>query len=158
MLARKSIAENAKLHNFSLKEVENDFLDILEGSVHESRDDFARDVAVGLGSEKKFLSPKYFYDSIGSELFVKITQTKEYYPTRTEKSILKTYASEIVDKCTDIKYFVELGSGSSDKTTTLLEEFFERDNSPTYIPIDLSDIIIESSEKLIDKYVFCIKT
>jgi L-histidine Nalpha-methyltransferase len=49
---------------------------------------FATDVIAGLSATPKKLPPKYFYDSTGSELFEKITELPEYYPTRTEIGIL----------------------------------------------------------------------
>ena len=46
------------------------------------------DVIAGLTAPRKWLPPKWFYDKIGSELFEDITRLPEYYPTRTERSIL----------------------------------------------------------------------
>lgn len=129
-----------------------DGLTILDDSTIQNSDNFAQDVFVGLKSEQKTLSPKYFYDQIGSELFVKITQTEEYYPTRTEKSILKQYSAAIVDECDGVDWLVELGSGSSEKTDTLLHEFHKKRKAFKYIPIDVSDIIIDSGKKLLEKY------
>ena len=48
----------------------------------------AEDVRAGLTSPFKELSPKYFYDERGSELFEPITELPEYYPTRAERAIL----------------------------------------------------------------------
>jgi len=50
---------------------------------------FAGDVIGDLSQFPKRLSPKYFYDATGSELFEQITVLPEYYPTRTELSILR---------------------------------------------------------------------
>ena len=50
--------------------------------------DFGRDLLAGLSARPKRLPPKYFYDGPGSQLFERITQLPEYYPTRTELSIL----------------------------------------------------------------------
>src|SRR6266850_8153207 len=55
-------------------------------------DSFADHVIAGLGDSPKWLSAKYFYDSTGSELFERITQLPEYYPTRTELKILAAHA------------------------------------------------------------------
>ena len=52
-------------------------------------DSFADHVIAGLGEEQKWLSAKYFYDTVGSELFEQITRLPEYYPTRTELGILR---------------------------------------------------------------------
>ena len=56
---------------------------------------FAREAIEDLSQQPKKLSPKYFYDSAGSELFEAITRLPEYYPTRTELAILKERGSEI---------------------------------------------------------------
>ena len=50
---------------------------------------FAGDVIGNLSQHPKRLSPKYFYDAAGSELFEQITVLPEYYPTRTELGILR---------------------------------------------------------------------
>jgi uncharacterized SAM-dependent methyltransferase len=60
-----------------------------------NRSQVCEEILVGLTASFKYIEPKYFYDEYGSGLFEKITKTDEYYPTRTEKSILKKYASEI---------------------------------------------------------------
>ena len=49
------------------------------------------EITAGLQSDKPFISPKYFYDELGSRLFEAITLLDEYYPTRVEKSIMKMY-------------------------------------------------------------------
>src|SRR5919107_4567416 len=89
-------------------------------------DQMARDVRAGLLNMPKDLSPwpKYFYDAEGSRLFERITELPEYYQTRTELSILKEKAREIVARarCREI---VELGSGSASKTRTLLDAMLE---------------------------------
>jgi L-histidine Nalpha-methyltransferase len=115
-------------------------------------DPFAEDVLNGLSNENKSLLPKYFYDLKGSELFEKITRTEDYYPTRTELSILSDYADEISGKNADVNLLVELGSGTSFKTKVLIESFLSFNNNLKYIPVDVSDIIIKSSEKLIEEF------
>ena len=47
----------------------------------------ARDVRAGLCAYPKELSPKYFYDERGSQLFEEITELPEYYPTRRERQM-----------------------------------------------------------------------
>ena len=56
---------------------------------------FARDVIAGLTARPKWLSPKYFYDETGAQLFEDITALPEYYPTRCELQILRERAAEI---------------------------------------------------------------
>ncbi len=78
------------------------------------------DVRTGLTAPRKWLPPKWFYDKVGSELFEDITALREYYPTRTERSILADYAAEIVGAAGS-DTLIELGSGSSEKTRLLLD-------------------------------------
>ena len=78
------------------------------------------DVRAGLGATPKTLPPKWFYDDRGSELFDEITRLPEYYPTRTERSILLEHAREIAE-LTKADTLVELGSGTSEKTRILLD-------------------------------------
>ncbi|MFF1630308.1 L-histidine N(alpha)-methyltransferase, partial [Streptomyces sp. NPDC058272] len=77
------------------------------------------DVLHGLSHTPKTLPPKWFYDAHGSELFEKITELPEYYPTRAEREILIDRAPEIA-AATGARTLVELGSGSSEKTRHLL--------------------------------------
>lgn len=109
------------------------------------KDSFAEDVILGLNSGKKFLLPKYFYDKRGSELFERICETEEYYPTRTEIGILKKMSGMISERNTDKDQIIELGSGSSVKTEYFISSFLERQRTLKYIPIDISDIVVESS-------------
>ncbi len=78
-----------------------------------------KDATVGLTSNPKWLPPKYFYDARGSELFEQITALPEYFPTRTERELLRRYSGEIADVAAP-EILVELGSGSSEKTRLLL--------------------------------------
>ncbi|MDR6354301.1 putative SAM-dependent methyltransferase [Pseudomonas psychrotolerans] len=71
------------------------------------------DVLRGFAQTPKALSPKYFYDQRGSELFEAITRQPEYYPTRTEEAILATAAGEIAQLAGRDAALVELGSGAS---------------------------------------------
>ena len=70
----------------------------------------AEDVLDGLSRPFKELPPKHFYDARGSELFERICELPEYYPTRTERSILEGAAAEIVER-TQASELVELGAG-----------------------------------------------
>jgi L-histidine N-alpha-methyltransferase len=98
------------------------------------------DVLAGLLSTPKTLPPKWFYDARGSELFEQITQLPEYYPTRTERQILATYATEIAD-ITGAHSLVELGSGSSEKTRLLLDALHVRQ----FVPLDVSATALRES-------------
>jgi dimethylhistidine N-methyltransferase len=118
----------------------------------EEKNTFIEDVKIGLSAKEKFLLPKYFYDVRGSELFEKICETEEYYPTRTELSIIDKYSDKISSSNLNINLLVELGSGSSTKTRHILESFLSKRDKVKYVPIDVSDILIESSKKLTVMY------
>ncbi|GAB2921049.1 L-histidine N(alpha)-methyltransferase [Streptomyces heilongjiangensis] len=93
------------------------------------------DVLNGLTRTPKTLPPKWFYDAHGSELFDRITELPEYYPTRAEREILLGRAAEIA-AASGARTLVELGSGSSDKTRHLLDAMPELH---AYVPVDVSD-------------------
>jgi dimethylhistidine N-methyltransferase len=114
-----------------------------------SNDSFARDVKEGLSSKPKYLHAKYFYDKTGSMLFEEITKQPEYYPTRTEASILRNNAPEIRDAFEEDISVVELGSGSANKTTILLESILKEQDRLHYLPIDISPKMLSlTSERL----------
>jgi L-histidine N-alpha-methyltransferase len=111
---------------------------------------FVEDVRAGLGSRPYALSPKYFYDDLGSALFEAICRLPEYYLTRVERDLLATYSREIVAALGGPLELVELGSGSALKTKLVIEAILERQRRLTYHPIDISpDALIESSLGLI---------
>ncbi|VEP15460.1 Histidine N-alpha-methyltransferase [Hyella patelloides LEGE 07179] len=114
--------------------------------------DDGQDVINSLTKKQKTLPPRYFYDAKGSQLFEDICQLSEYYPTRTEASILKQYANDIT-KVTGKVELIELGSGSSTKTRFLLDAYQTLDYPLTYIPIDVSGSILkESANSLLTDY------
>ncbi|WFB11094.1 L-histidine N(alpha)-methyltransferase [Streptomyces sp. LX-29] len=93
------------------------------------------DVADGLTRTSKQLPPKWFYDARGSELFDRITELPEYYPTRAEREILIERAPDIA-ATTAARTLIELGSGSSEKTRYLLRALPQLHS---YVPVDVSD-------------------
>ena len=113
---------------------------------------FAEEIFSSLNADLKFISPKYFYDKKGSELFEKICLLPEYYPTRTEVTILKKLQQELPSFLDDSFRIVELGSGSSVKTRLIIDVFAKLQNKIEYFPIDISEILTESSEQLIHDY------
>ena len=113
---------------------------------------FADEIASGLNRDSKYINPKFFYDKKGSDLFEQICGLPEYYPTRTEIEILKNLKSDL-SKYLDASFrLVELGSGSSIKTRLILDIFAENQNKIEYFPIDISEILTESSELLQKDY------
>jgi dimethylhistidine N-methyltransferase len=95
---------------------------------------FADDVLDGLSQHPKRLSPKYFYDATGSELFEQITVLPEYYPTRTELSILRDRGSAISAILPKGAALVEFGAGATTKVRLLLKECA----FGAYVPVDIS--------------------
>ncbi len=114
--------------------------------------ELARDVSTGLTQTPKQLPPKYFYDEQGSDLFDRICNTPEYYPTRTESALLATHARDVIHR-TRPDVIVELGSGASRKTTHLLDACEDLDCLAKYQPVDICREIVESSgERLLAHY------
>jgi L-histidine N-alpha-methyltransferase len=102
------------------------------------------DLMQELKQPSKTLPCRYFYDDRGSALFEQITDLPEYYPTRTEQSILENFALEIA-QLTGSCELVELGSGSSRKTRLLLEAYSQLHTQLQYCPIDVSAGILRTT-------------
>ena len=106
---------------------------------------FRGDVLRGFESRPRAIPARWFYDRRGSELFEAITDLPEYYPTRTETSILRACCPEIARIAGAGRAVVEFGSGSSTKTPILLRAV----DPAAYVPIDISgDFLRESSAEL----------
>jgi len=97
--------------------------------------DFLHDALGGLRGEDKTLPCKYLYDARGSELFERICELPEYYPTRTELGILRENIANITADLEHHCLVVEYGAGSGLKTKILLAEL---DDPAAYVPIDIS--------------------
>ncbi|GAA4679713.1 L-histidine N(alpha)-methyltransferase [Pseudonocardia yuanmonensis] len=102
------------------------------------------DARAGLTAVPKELPPKYFYDARGSELFEKITELPEYYPTRTERALLEESVAEIAE-ASGADTVVELGSGSSAKTRLLLDAFRATGSLRRYVPQDVSEAALRGA-------------
>jgi L-histidine Nalpha-methyltransferase len=112
----------------------------------------AEDVREGLSCPFKELPPKYFYDERGSELFERITELDEYYPTRAERSILDARAAEIV-AAAEPTTLIELGSGAAAKTRCLLDAMEDAGTLETYVPVDISEEITRRvADELVAEY------
>ncbi|OZE23836.1 L-histidine N(alpha)-methyltransferase [Rhodococcus sp. 05-2254-6] len=107
-------------------------------------DELRKDVRDGLTADPKWLSPKYFYDALGSELFEQITVLPEYYPTRTERALLEGHALDVAE-ATGSTMLIELGSGSSEKTKILLSAGVKHGSLETYVPQDVSVTALEGA-------------
>lgn len=114
--------------------------------------DLAADARAGLTASPKTLSPKYFYDAVGSDLFERITEQPEYYQTVTEKRILERCAPGLVERLRP-RVLVEFGSGSSYKTRVLLDALQNAGLLHGYGPLEVSeDAVRAAAEALIADY------
>lgn len=105
-------------------------------NIKPEHDIFFEDVCHGLSQPQKSLPCKYFYDEVGSELFTAICNTPEYYPTRTELSIMRDNIDAIAERIGSDCLLIEYGSGNGEKVRLLLEHC---DHLAGFIPIDISD-------------------
>ena len=102
------------------------------------------DAKLGLLSNPRSLPPKYFYDAYGSELFDRICDTAEYYPTRVESELLKQSAAALIN-IAQPECIVELGSGTSRKTRHLFDACAGVGLSPQYWPMDVCEPMLEEA-------------
>lgn len=110
------------------------------------------DVRDGLLQTPKSLPPKWFYDSVGSDLFDQITRLPEYYPTRTEAQILRNAAADIV-RASGADTLVELGSGTSEKTRTVLDAFQSAGRLDRFVAFDVDAGVLGTAlAELSDEY------
>ncbi|MCL2769399.1 MAG: L-histidine N(alpha)-methyltransferase [Solirubrobacterales bacterium] len=101
----------------------------------------AQDALVGLTRPQKELPPKHFYDARGAALFDRICELPEYYPTRTERSILEERAAELA-RLTGAVELVELGSGTASKTRVLLDALHHAGTLRRYVPVDVTEALV----------------
>jgi len=101
---------------------------------------FEADILKGLRAVPKRLPAKYFYDEAGSQLFERITELPEYYPTRCEMCILRDQACNIAKLIPPGAALVEFGSGSSKKARILLRA---APKLAAYVPVDICGEMIE---------------
>jgi L-histidine Nalpha-methyltransferase len=108
---------------------------------------FALDVAEGLASSQKKLSPRYFYDDLGAALFETITLLPEYGLTRADERLILRHARAIVRETGEACAIAELGSGTGKKTRRILEAFSKIYGPPVYRPIDVSSAALAACER-----------
>jgi L-histidine Nalpha-methyltransferase len=131
-----------------------DFPDVRIDSFLSESDErsLANDVLDGLTRPFKEIPPKHFYDARGSELFERICELPEYYPTRAEREILVRNADEIVER-TGAGELVELGSGSAEKARILLAAMSNARTLRRYVPVDVSESALEAAAiELVDEF------
>ena len=99
----------------------------------------------GLLAEKKYINPKFFYDENGSQLFEKIMQLPEYYPSRTEIALLEKFQNEIAATIGEDVVLIEPGAGNCEKVQYILPTLKPK----CYMPIDISaDFLFESASNV----------
>ncbi len=120
---------------------------LLESDPQDHREQFAEEVANGLGRMPKSLPCRFLYDEAGSHLFEDICELPEYYVTRSERRILEDRADEIAKPFDRPAALAELGSGSSVKTRLLIEAFLGRHGSLRYVPVDISRSMLDQTAR-----------
>src|SRR5690349_1479669 len=110
-------------------------VDLPQGGILAGMSEVVRE---GLSCPFKELPPKYFYDELGSELFERITEQPEYYPTRCEREILDVRAGEIV-AAAEPRTLIELGSGAATKSRVLLDAMRDAGTLERFVPVDISE-------------------
>ena len=122
---------------------------IVFSDLHPRGNDKRTEILSGLQKKQKSIDPKYFYDIRGSMLFEQITCLPEYYPTRTERQILKRDAKAMAECCGQDCVLIEPGSGSSEKVRLLLDTL----KPAAYVPMDISvDFLKQSAIQLAEEY------
>jgi dimethylhistidine N-methyltransferase len=137
------------LAHIGLAPFRNERLIIHNLVLRDSRGDFAEEVRQGLTSEPKRISPKYFYDQLGSQLFDAICLLPEYYLTRAENEILQRHADEIVSWVPGCSTLMEMGSGSASKTRLIIEALLRKRRDVVFMPVDISASALESSSLIL---------
>jgi len=112
---------------------------------------FMEDVHQGLSANKKYLHSKYFYDETGDKLFQEIMQLDEYYLTDEEYAIFQSQKKDILTAFGDDFSLLEFGAGDGFKTKVLLKYFLENQVEFNYLPIDISQNVLELLESDLKK-------
>lgn len=99
------------------------------------------EISAGLQASIPFISPKFFYDDIGSRLFEVITHLEEYYPTRVEKLIMQMYEHQIATSIGACDVLLDLGAGNCAKAS----ELFDSIKPQQYLALDISKDFLESA-------------
>jgi L-histidine N-alpha-methyltransferase len=116
------------------------------------RQSMLEDVLRGLALPQPELSPKYFYDTRGSELFEEITRTEEYYPTRMERGLLEQWMPRWVQTL-EPAALVELGAGSAEKSRIVLDAMADHGTGNLYVPVDVSgEFLHDTADRLRQEY------
>ncbi len=115
-------------------------------------DETARELRDALTRLPRTLPPRWLYDDRGSELFSQITGVPEYYQTETERQILADH-SAVIAEVTEATTVIELGSGTSDKTRTLLDAFTAHGLIERFVPLDVSEqTVLDAAAMLAERH------
>ncbi len=124
---------------------------MISSSNTEARE-FARAAFLGLSDHPRWLPCRYLYDAEGSRLFERITETPEYYLTRTELSLLDG-STDAIAQITGDATLVELGAGSARKTERILSAYTHGYGAARYVPVDVSgDALAATTSALAGRY------
>lgn len=93
------------------------------------------EILQGLMLPQASISPKYFYDAVGSALFEQITLLPEYYPTRTERQIMENHGADMACHIGTGATVIELGAGNCEKARALCELVHPR----RFVALDISE-------------------
>ena len=130
----------------SAKTASAESLDLPVSSQANDASDDLDEIIAGLRKPEKMISPKFFYDERGSQLFDEITRLPEYYPTETELAIMREHIDEIADLVGEHASLIEFGAGSSVKIRILLDHL---KSLAAYVPVDISeDHLVAAAENL----------
>jgi L-histidine Nalpha-methyltransferase len=120
-------------------------LDLVDSKARQA-ESFREDVIAGLSAPRKTLPSRWLYDDLGCDLFEQITRLDEYYPTRTETTILRKNAGEIADFCGSRAGLIEYGAGAGIKTEILLGALHAPDR---YLPVDIAgDFLATTADRI----------
>jgi L-histidine N-alpha-methyltransferase len=128
-----------------MKNFESNLLANQQANLQSNNQQFCDDVMTGLTANPKYLEAKYFYDETGDELFQEIMDAPEYYPTNCELEIFTQQTEALAQAIiADGSPFdlIELGAGDAMKSTHLLRHLLHKQADFTYVPIDISDHVI----------------
>jgi dimethylhistidine N-methyltransferase len=117
--------------------------------MHPTASDLLEDITTSLQQNPRSISPKYFYDEKGSQLFDRITELEDYYPARTEIGILQKYKKNIVDSLNKDCLLIEPGGGSCSKVRIFVDEL----QPSIYVPMDISKQHMLASAKQMSKEI-----
>lgn len=114
-------------------------------TVFEESEILKQELIDGLCAEDKYINPKFFYDEAGSQLFEKIMQLTEYYPSRIEMGLLDNNKHDIAETLGENIVLIEPGAGNCEKVQYILHALKPK----CYVPIDISaDFLFECARNL----------